>query len=237
MSEKKDIHEDLKPGYGDYAHAGVTAGLSCIPGIGGPISEFFSMVIAPPLEKRRDEWMGIIYQELVRLETEIDGFKIENLKENDQFISVLFYATSIAMKTHQEEKIQALRNAVINSAIDQSIDENMHMIFLNLIEKNTPLHLKLLNLLSNYQPRNINRQCGNQTGGFNKTNVSILLPEIKQDLELCDKLERDLVMDALLYECIPKENIRISDNYSKRVTNFGQKFLNFITYPLGRDDK
>ncbi|PWR72560.1 hypothetical protein [Methanospirillum lacunae] len=61
MSEKKDIREDLAPSYGDYAHAGVKAGLSFVPVIGGPISEFFSMVIAPPLEKRRDEWMTTIY--------------------------------------------------------------------------------------------------------------------------------------------------------------------------------
>jgi len=38
MSEEKDICEDLKPSYGDYAHAGFKAGLSFVPVIGGPIS-------------------------------------------------------------------------------------------------------------------------------------------------------------------------------------------------------
>jgi len=133
MSEGKDIHEDLKPGYSDYAHAGVKAGLSLFPIIGGPISEFFSMIIAPPLSKRREEWMGIIYQELVRLETEIDGFRIDNLKDNEQFISVLLYATNIAMRTHQKEKIEALRNAVINSATDLPLEDDIQFIFLNLI--------------------------------------------------------------------------------------------------------
>ncbi|PWR69580.1 hypothetical protein DLD82_17555 [Methanospirillum stamsii] len=42
MSEKKDICEDLQPSYRDYTHAGVKAGLSFIPVIGGPISAFFS---------------------------------------------------------------------------------------------------------------------------------------------------------------------------------------------------
>ena len=158
MTEKRDIEEDLKPSEGDYAHAGVRAGLSIAPYLGGPLTEFFSMVITPPLEKRRDAWIIEIFTRLKKLEEKVEGFKIENLAQNEIFISTLLYATPVAMRTHQKEKLEALRNAVINSALSPSIDENLQWMFLNLIDRYTPLHLHILELLDN--PRKYGEKIG-----------------------------------------------------------------------------
>ncbi len=142
MTDERKIEEDLKPSTGDYIHTGIKAGLSTAPYIGGPIAEFFSFVIAPPLEMRRDAWLIEIYRRLQTLEQRYEDFKPENLTKNEQFFSVFLQATQIAMRTHQQEKLEALRNAVINSVAMPTVDENLQLIFLNLIDRYTPWHLK-----------------------------------------------------------------------------------------------
>ena len=69
---------------GDAAHAIAKAGLSAIPVIGGPAAELFQNVIQPPLEKRRIEWMQQVGEKLQELEE--NGLKMEDLKENEEFI-------------------------------------------------------------------------------------------------------------------------------------------------------
>lgn len=229
MSEKKDIHEDLKPSYGDYTHAGFKAGLSWMPGVGGSISEFFSMVITPPLSKRRDEWIIAIHERLLKLEEKLEDFSIENLKENDLFISVFLHATIIAMRTHQKEKIEALRNAVINTAISLPFEDNIQFIYLNLVERYTPLHLKLLKKMDDFYPKDVHKLLLHSSGSFIKSDISELMPELQNNPELSIKLERDLVNDGLIYdERLPDEVINSKTNQSRRTTIFGQNFLEFI---------
>ncbi|MGN6237055.1 hypothetical protein [Dyella sp.] len=70
---------------GDLVHAATKAGLSAIPVLGGPAAEFFQLVIQPPLERRRVEWMAAIGEKLQKLEDE--GLKLEQLTENEEFIT------------------------------------------------------------------------------------------------------------------------------------------------------
>lgn len=232
MSEEKDIREDLTPCYEDYAHAGVKAGLSFIPVIGGSISEFFSMVIAPPLEKRRDEWMAILYQELVRLETVIEGFRIDTLKDNEQFISVLLYATNVAMRTHQKDKIEALRNAVLNSALNISIENNIQQIFLNLIDRYTPLHLLLLKFFKD--PRGYGEKRHITYPSWSMGGPASVLehtfPDLKNKRELYEQITRDLSNDGLLNS---KDFLHVTMTangmFDSRTSKMGINLLNYIT--------
>jgi len=70
---------------GDAAHAIAKAGLLAVPVIGGSAAELFQNVIQPPLEKRRTEWMVQVGEKLQELEE--NGLKIDELQENEEFIS------------------------------------------------------------------------------------------------------------------------------------------------------
>ena len=74
----------------------------------------------------------------------------ESLKENPTFISVMLQASQAALRAHQEEKLTALRNSVLNAAAGVEIDEDLQAIFLNLIDTFTPWHLRVLAVL--YEP-------------------------------------------------------------------------------------
>lgn len=53
-------------------------------------------------------------------------------------------ATQIALRTHQEEKLEALRNAVVNSTSGQVLEDDVRAVFLNLVDTFTPTHLRIL---------------------------------------------------------------------------------------------
>ena len=128
----------------DVAHTLIKAGISFIPGIGGAATELFSMIIAPPLEKRRNQWLDDIAERLKSLEGVVDGFRVEDLSQNETFITVVMHATQVAIRNHQQEKLEALRNAVLNAARPDALEDDRQLMFLNFIDELTPWHLKVL---------------------------------------------------------------------------------------------
>ena len=92
-----------KPEKGDIAYAITKAVIGSIPLLGDAATELFGLVITPPLEKRRVEWMNKIAERLNKLE-EMKLIEIHSLKDNDQFIDVVLQATAFALKTSEKEK-------------------------------------------------------------------------------------------------------------------------------------
>jgi hypothetical protein len=125
------------------------AGISAIPYLGGPAKELLGYYVVPPLERRRVEWMNSIAERLTQLEREEKGFKLADLQNNQMFLTAVLHATTIALRTHQEEKLQALQNAVVNTAQRIDVEETLQLLFLNTVDALTPLHLKVLKYLNN----------------------------------------------------------------------------------------
>lgn len=95
--------EAPKPTKGDVAHTLAKAGLSAIPIVGGPAAQIFSVIIIPPLARRRDAWVESIATALKELKGKVDGFKIENLRDNEIFITTVMHATSSDKKSSKGE--------------------------------------------------------------------------------------------------------------------------------------
>jgi len=226
-----DIKKDLELSIGDYAHAGVKAGLSTAPFLGGPLAEFFSIVVAPPLEKRRTAWLVEIFSRLKSLEEKVEGFKIENLAENEVFISTLLYATQAAMRTHQNEKLAALKNAVINSAIRPSIDENLQLMFLNLVDRYTRWHLIILQFLDD--PREYGKRYSisypNWSGGGTASVLEHAIPQLKGQRKFYDQIVKELFSDGLLNsDTFMHTTMTDQGMFASRTTDMGKQFLDFI---------
>ena len=58
----------------------------------------------PAVKRRRDYWLKELADSLDQLETKVDGFKVENLVDNEAFISAAIQATQLAIRTHSQEK-------------------------------------------------------------------------------------------------------------------------------------
>jgi len=232
MRKKRGIEKDLELTAEDYVHAGIRAGLSTAPFVSGPLVEFFNMIIAPPLEKRRDAWMIEIYSRLKKIEEQVEGFKIEELTKNENFISTLFYATQAAMRTHQQEKLQALRNAVINTANMPSTEENLQLMFLNLVDRYTPGHLILLELLDNpeqYGKRHTIKIADKTHRNSITQLIDHTFPNFSND-PMVPQILKDLTSDGLLTPDIENRDHRPIVRLSfTATTKLGKKFLKFIS--------
>ena len=51
---------------------------------------------------------------LQNLEEKVKGLTIDTLQDNDAFITTVMRATQSAIRNHQKEKLEALRNATLH---------------------------------------------------------------------------------------------------------------------------
>ncbi len=217
---ESDITKRPKPNADDTTHTIVKAGLSGIPVVGGPVSELFSLVVIPSLEKRRDKWIESIAKALKALEEKVEGFKIENLRENDAFVSTVVQATQSAIRDHQKDKLEAFKNAVLNTTLSEKLDEDLRLMFLEFISTLTPLHLKVLAFLDQPPWMTYHKFEGN----FQK---------LTKHHSLCDTVVRDLYSRGLV-DIRPTSDSggSVIVQRERNTTDVGRAFLKFITSPF-----
>jgi hypothetical protein len=146
MNEKEKYTPPEKSA-GDVIHAVARAGLGMIPVAGAPATELLTLIITPPLERRRGEWMAEVGEALRKLEEQM-GVVLESLQTKDQFVDVAVAASQIALRTSNKEKREALKNAILNSALPNPPEESLQKMFLSFIDTLTVWHLKLLDLFN-----------------------------------------------------------------------------------------
>ena len=216
----------------DIAQALVKAGISTLPVTGAVAAELFDLVIAPPLQKRKVEWMNRIAERLMELEKKVDGFKLESLGGNDLFVTIVTHATIVALRNHQREKLEALQNAVVNSALGIGIDENLQLMFLDFVDSLTPLHLRILVYFED--PAKWLGAHGikfDVTMGGAGHGLEAAFPELKGQRNIYDQIVQDLFNRGLLN--FDKNGLHTmmtaSGILAQRTTDLGRNFLRFIS--------
>jgi hypothetical protein len=77
----------------------------------------FENVFAAPLERRKQLWLEQLALVVEEVQKWVDELTPETLAANEAFVTVAMHATQIAVRNHQQAKLEALRNAVLNSAL------------------------------------------------------------------------------------------------------------------------
>jgi hypothetical protein len=177
--------------------------------IGGGVVDIFSSLSTSPMDKRYGRWIDELRSRLMAVEQWIDNFKIEDLVNNEAFTSILIQATQVAIKTHQQEKLDALRNLVVNVALDIDIDEDIRQWCVSQIDSFTTTHLRLLIFLDN--PKEFMRL---RYPNLNATNPSPSAPEdiftgLGDSLEFYNQVYQDL--DSLGLLKVPNLNPTAED--------------------------
>ena len=127
----------------DIAYATTKAVVGSIPFVGAAAGELLGLIVASPLEKRRNKFLTEIGQRLKDLE-EAKRLDLSSLTGNQQFIDTVLQATTYALKTSEEEKLSAFKNAILNTALNESPDKTISQIFLTLIDNFTIWHIRIL---------------------------------------------------------------------------------------------
>jgi hypothetical protein len=218
------------------------AAISAVPYVGGPAKELFNFVITPPLEKRLAKWMNEMADRITEIEENAKGFKKENLKENQMFLTAVMHATSIALRNHQKEKLEALQNAVVNTARGIDLQEDLQLLFLNLVDSFTTLHLRILKFLDAPElPANeetvlqLKRPEETSLGDL----LEMTLPELKGQSDVYNAIVQDLFNRGLL--SIGSSGLLpgmtsptwgetwTEKAFVSRTTDLGKRFLKYIT--------
>lgn len=212
---------------GDIAHVGVKAILSAVPHVGGPLSELFTFVVTPPLEKRRRAWMEEVGQRLQALEQK--GIDLQGLQDNQEFLDTVLQATQAALRTSVDEKKTALANAITHSATGADVEGALRHMFLNFIDDFTEWHLRFLVLFAD--PDAFLKQQGKNTsmsmGGLANL-IEIAFPELFGQREFYDQVWADLNARGLVNTPGLHTTMSIHGLMAKRLTKTGEKFLGYI---------
>src|SRR5258707_8620610 len=120
------------------------AGVGLIPFVGNSLAETVGLVGQRVIDRRQTAFYERVIHALEAVWTQLAD--VVEFKES--FWTTFLHSLEIARRTHQEEKIEALKNAVLNAAKPTAPDDNMQHIFLNMVDDLTPLHMRLLAFLA-----------------------------------------------------------------------------------------
>ena len=244
-SEKKDDlnPDNLKPSFTDIIYRSGRAGLSSVPIVGSALSEILGFAVETPLEKRKTKFMLALKKEIDKLNGN-GRIDVKQLANNDEFIDVFFQVYDLALKNSQEEKLEALRNAVLNTALGIDVERDEKMMFLSIINDLTPIHLKVLDLwynsadtvnliLAESEKSVKGPTLPEDFGWYLKIDIKFYFIILKQ-LDTWNLLQHT---DNRAHFGIPnkknREGIRVNilSSLEERRTSYGRKFLRFITNP------
>lgn len=193
----------------------------------GPALKICEWFMAGPLQKRRDCWIQAIALRLVVMERYVKDFRWQRLQDKEEFVTIAAQASQIAMRTHQQEKLEALRSAVTNSAIGSGNDFGVESMFLQFIDRFTVEHITWLKHYHNYQK-------GRKPPGSADLENMIANgkhPEWRAGHSACEELRKIIVTDlnnsGLLKDLEPID--RLEAGWYNAVTDLGERFLEYIS--------
>ena len=237
-----------KPDRNDAAHTLVKAGLGSLPIVGAAASELFNAIISPPLSRRRDAWLTSLAEGLQRLDEKVERLNIEKLSNKEVFVTTVLQASEVAVKNHQVEKLEALKNAVLNTALDSNPAEDVVSLFLRYVDVLTALHLRILDLIHNpkrwfelverQHPDEIHREGVTYMYAYS---TEMVFKDYEQRRELYNQVPGDLrgfgLIEELRVDVLSgmrkngRSYIRYSAGQPSGLTSLGEDFLRFINPP------
>ncbi|HYK36171.1 hypothetical protein [Alloacidobacterium sp.] len=198
-----------------------------IPVLGPATVHVIAQFLVPGVERRREEWFKELADDFDCLKEKVNGF-IENLAQNEAFVTATIQATRIAIGTHQADKRRLLRNALLNIATSTAFSEDMQHIYLQWIEEFTSSHVKILHFLWTAVSRLAAANGGTLPRGRSFQDVlDESEPDFRNKGELTGQILNDLKSRGLVTG--PQ-----SMNFpfpQQVVTNQGGNFLQFVLRP------
>ncbi len=212
------------------AEAVARAALSAIPFAGGAAVELLQFVANRGRAARMQRWIEEVSSELGRL-----GVEFESLATSDGFLDAIGPATRAAVETASTEKIEALRNAVVNAATAPDYDADRHAILLDIVVRLTPTHIKLLKLFDDPQAwyDKAGRPVPQTLLGGQHLVVRDAYPELANEETLLERVTGDLERERLSSIAL-KTMMSSQGVLSGRTMPLGKELLGFIAAPNNR---
>jgi hypothetical protein len=213
---------------GEWGRTALEAGVSAIPLIGGSLGVVLSKVMRQSYDKRLDTFLRQLADSIATLQEQSGGWpSFEELAESDVFVDAVTHAARASQATHQEEKLEALRNGVLHSLGPDAPTVDEQARFFRLVDQFSASHLRLLAMFNNPSAFGLPEEGLFMRGGVR--DLIRQLPDFDQSPDgWLDLLARDL-QDAGLTHFGPFgfEN-KYGETIGNTVSPLGRQFLAFI---------
>lgn len=231
--DTKDLPQQPEPEFEDQSREMAKIAVSAIPVVGGAGAALLEAVFKSPLEQRKIRWFDSLADAIRELRDKVEGLDDESLRDDETFVTVAMQASQIALRNHQQEKLDALRNAVLNSRLPNSPNEDTQLIFLEVIDRLTPSHMHILALFDNPQGHTEERGISydDLLAGSVRKLIEDVFPEFAGQRDFYNQVVRDLHTAGLSKVEDVGVNVAGSSMLARRTTEWGHRFIQFISEP------
>jgi len=216
---------------GEIVAKAAEAGLGSVPLVGNALAVAFVTALNWRLNERREKWLTELAEAVDKLGERVGDLDIETLADNDRFVDAVVAATRTVEHTHQDEKINALRNAVLNSVAPDAPDADTQAIFLDLIDRYTPSHLRLLTLWDDPTAWFASHDLAPPQGvmaGSRALTVEAGLPEMQGRKDFYGLIADELISAGMLTASL-SGMVSGTSLMDRLTTDFGRQFVRFIS--------
>lgn len=226
----------------DVVYTAIKAALASVPIAGGAATEFFALLITPPIEKRREQWFAEIARGFALLEKRVDQFETQRAFQDERFVSVFLQAYREAISNHNQENLRALRNAVLNSALPSAPDEIQQKMFVEWASQLTEWHLRILQLIHEERAHIPSLNLDDNEWRMNialddlTSFIEQKYPEMAGSYLLCVQVIGDLHGRGLILNIVPQKDRMSLLEHRPTLSSLAQEFVSFIQTPTPIQD-
>jgi hypothetical protein len=217
----------------EIAERAAEAGLNAVPLVGGTLAVTLVTTLNWKLNQRRDKWLEELAIAVEELSKRVDGIDMDTLAENPLFVDAVVNATRTIEHTHQEEKITALRNAVLNSALPGAPDADAQAVLFNMLDRFTGSHLRFLTMWNDppawFASRGLRPPEAAMAGSRTQT-VEAGLPELRDRKDFYLQISYELNQAGLMTANVIG---MVSPNalMDRLTSGLGRRLVDFISDP------
>lgn len=240
-NDEKPLKKDARDTIYELAKSTMIAASAAAGTVGGPavaaatapLSELFGMIVKSPIEEKRDRFMEEMAKDIASLKKTLDELK--EIVTSNEFIASFVQATPASLETNSEEKLEFLRNAVLNSAILHPDEDMRHKIF-TMLRQLTPSHIIVLSIFDN--PYEFGKLTGvdHQKNAKRGATTLLIHDEVKRyaqnyDSDFIKVLIQDLSSWGLIYQFQDHITVNAAGKHQNNLTYFGREFVKYIKKP------
>jgi hypothetical protein len=185
------------------------------------------------VHRKRTDWNERVDEAVRELRNRIPRLTIDALTNEAIFNQVASEADRIAQRSREEEKLQALLNAIQNCVLPGAPGNAVQIFFLRFIDELQPVHLHLLGLLNH--PRSWLQKHSTAESQFNLCTMDFFLarclPAIGATPDSRGRLVRGLQSRGLIQQYKADVPMTLEYLFIPRTTAMGRQFLAYINKP------
>ena len=213
----------------DMVDTALQVGLNLIPVVGGTVAAAAALMTKQVVKQRTEIFFQSVVDKLEELGIRVD--QLEQLQET--FASRIQQGILAAQHTNQQDKLEALRNAVVNCVLPTAPEETLQQIFISLVDELSDLHLRLVVFLVEPTRFGMDPDDVQYLHGLNPRNPRATWDILEQNV--APRMRRDLV--NLCFEDLVRHGLAENNTGTERfggagiprINTIGLDFYHFIT--------